>query len=381
MGRGTRLAEKEIALRVTPGIDPPGSLDPEQARRFQHRRRRTRLTLGRYLEGIRRGDRIVLGQAITLIESDLDADQELAERLVEECLRERRESVRAGVTGVPGAGKSTFIDALGTYLTRVRGEKVAVLAVDPSSPLSGGSILGDKTRMARLSVDEKAYIRPTASRGSLGGVARKTRETIPLCEAAGFTNVLVETVGVGQSETAVASMVDFFLLLALAGAGDELQGIKRGIIELTDLIAINKADGDNRLPSELARRQYESALQLFPAPPSGWRTRVTTCSAALAENIEAIWSTVLDHQGFTRSNGWFEKRRGEQVRRSMFEAVEQALRAEFFRDPAIGEALPRLEQEVVAGRMSSYRAARRLLEIHRREPAAPPGTEKEKCPY
>ena len=358
------MKEDDSALRVTQGIESPPSLDTEQARRFQHRRRRPRLRVEDYMEGIRRGDRIVLGQAITLVESDLPRDQEIGSELVERCLADHPDSVRTGITGMPGAGKSTFIEALGLYLTRVRLEKVAVLAVDPSSPLSGGSILGDKTRMARLSVEPDAFIRPTASRGSLGGVARKTRETILLCEAAGYRNVLVETVGVGQSELAVSGMVDFFLLLTIAGAGDELQGIKRGIIEMTDLIAINKAEGDNRRRSEMTARQYESALQLFPVKANGWRPRVLTCSAMANENIATIWDVVLKHRGETMQNGAFFARRRQQVKQWMIESIEHTLRDRFFRSPAVGEMLPKLEAEVLEGRMSSFRAARRLLDVY-----------------
>ena len=240
---------------------------------------RGRLPLERYIEGILRGDRVTLARAITVVESDLAADSELAARMLDSILPATGKSRRVGITGVPGVGKSTFIDALGMHLIRERGERVAVLSVDPSSPISGGSILGDKTRMERLSVEERAFIRPSPARGHLGGVARRTRETILLCEAAGFENVLVETVGVGQSETAVRSMTDFFLLLMLAGAGDELQGIKRGIIEMIDGMAINKADGDNRRKAERARVEYSSALHLFPASADGWTPRVLTCSA------------------------------------------------------------------------------------------------------
>jgi LAO/AO transport system kinase len=364
---GLGLVDDDSALRITPGIESPSSLDPEQARRFQHRRRRPRLSLEAYLAGIRAGDRVVLGQAITLIESGLPADRELASELVERCLERSgasHSSVRVGITGVPGAGKSTFIEALGLYLIEELGGKVAVLAVDPSSPVSGGSILGDKTRMARLGMDTRAFIRPSPARGSLGGVAQRTRETVLLCEAAGFSNVLVETVGVGQSEIAVAGMVDFFLMLAIAGAGDELQGIKRGIIEMSDLIAINKADGDNRRPAEISRRQYESALELFPPREGGWRPRVVTCSALNRENIAGVWDIVKEHHRGAMETGWLGLRRREQVRRWMLESVEQTLAQRFFTHSGVREALPGLEAEVLEGRMSSFRAARRLLDIY-----------------
>src|SRR5580704_952059 len=240
---------------------------------------RGRLPLESYIGGILRGDRVTLARAITLVESQRPSDADLAARLLDSILPHTGKSRRVGITGVPGAGKSTFIDALGMHLIREYREGIAVLSIDPSSPLSGGSILGDKTRMERLCVEEQAFIRPSPAGGHLGGVARRTRETILLCEAAGFENILIETVGVGQSETAVRSMVDFFLLLMLAGAGDELQGMKRGIVEMTDLIAFNKADGDNKRNAERARVEYAGALHLFPAAADGWTPKVLTCSA------------------------------------------------------------------------------------------------------
>ena len=324
-----------------------------------------RLPVERYVEGIRAGDRVVLGRAITLVESELAADQDLAAQVLERIVPATGAAVRLGITGVPGAGKSTFIEALGTMLTR-RGEKVAVLAVDPTSPVSGGSILGDKTRMAKLSVDANAFIRPSASGRSLGGVARKTREAILLCEAAGYGNVLVETVGVGQSETAVAGMVDCFLLLMLARAGDELQGIKRGIIEMADIVAINKADGDNRLPAEVARAQYESALQLFPVVAGGWRTRVVTCSAAEGHGVDAIWRLVEEHRAAMQSSGEFAARRKRQQRRALHDAVASALLDGFFSDAAVSKRMREIETEVEEGRASVHAAARELLRARER---------------
>src|SRR5579884_956581 len=335
-------------------------MDADQVRLFQQRRR-SRISARDIAEGIRNGDRALLSRGITIIESSAPAHQEAAQQILEACLPHAGNSVRVGITGVPGVGKSTFIESLGIHLTRDRQEKVAVLAVDPTSPISGGSILGDKTRMPRLSVDPNAYVRPSPSGGSLGGVGRKTGETIILCEAAGFRNILVETVGVGQSETAVASMVDFFLLLLLAGAGDELQGIKRGIMEMTDLIAINKADGDNRIASEAARRQYESALKLFPPREGGWRPRALTCSSRTGEGISAVWKTVCEHHTEMRRNGWFEKNRREQARRSMLETIRAALQDRFFASDQVRAELPELEQEVMDGRLSAWRAARKLL--------------------
>jgi LAO/AO transport system kinase len=326
-------------------------------------RRRGRLPANEYIDGLLRRDRVTLGRAITLVESDLPADVELAEKVLDGVLPHTSRSHRVGITGVPGAGKSTFIDALGMHLVRDRGEKVAVLSVDPSSPVSGGSILGDKTRMERLSVEENAFIRPSPSRGHLGGVARRTRETILLCEAAGYSNVFVETVGVGQSETAVRSMTDFFLLLMIPGAGDELQGIKRGIIEMLDGMAINKADGDNRPRAERARIEYSSALHLFPPNPDGWTPRVLTCSSLHNEGIAEIWNMVRDHRQHQEAGGHFERRRRKQALAWMREAIQIGLQERFWNDPVVQARMPELEDAVRRGSLSSFSAARELLTI------------------
>ena len=315
------------------------------------------------IDGILAGDRTMLARGITLIESSAPAHQEPAQEILEACLPHTNGSIRVGITGVPGVGKSTFIEALGTHLTHERKEKVAVLAVDSTSPVSGGSILGDKTRMTRLGVDAHAYIRPSPAGSSLGGVARKTREAIVLCEAAGYRNIFVETVGVGQSEVAVAGMTDFFLLLMLAGAGDELQGIKRGIMEMTDLMAINKADGDNRVPSEAARRLYESALTLFPPHASGWRPRVVTCSSRTGEGVAAIWKIVVENHALALRSGWYGKNRRAQARKAMYEAIEAGLRDQFFSHSGVKRDLASLETDVLEGRISAYRAARQLLDL------------------
>jgi LAO/AO transport system kinase len=328
--------------------------------------RRRRLDADEYVDGIRRGERSVLARAITLVESDLPGDADLASAVIERCLPDTGRARRVGITGVPGVGKSTFIEALGTHLTRTLGETVAVLSVDPSSPVSGGSILGDKTRMERLATDDRAFIRPSAARGHLGGVARRTREAMLLCEAAGYRNVLVETVGVGQSETTVRSMVDFFLLLMLAGAGDELQGMKRGILEMADLIAINKADGDNRGPAERARRDYGSALHLFPAAADGWTPHVVTCSATTREGVPEVWQAVLEHRDLLERNGWLERHRREQALEWMREALLHGLEQELRRDQAIADRMGAMEQEVLHGRLSPFRAARDLLATFRR---------------
>lgn len=328
--------------------------------------RRRRLPPERYVEGVLAGDRTLLARAITIIESELPADAELGAQILDAVLPHTGRSRRVGITGVPGAGKSTFIDALGMHLLRDRGENVAVLSIDPSSPISGGSILGDKTRMERLAVEEKAFIRPSPSGGHLGGVARRTRETLLLCEAAGYQNILVETVGVGQSETAVRSMTDFFLLLMLAGAGDELQGIKRGIIEMLDGMAINKADGENKPKAERARIEYASALHLFPASPDGWTPRVLTCSAISGEKIAEVWEMVLEHHAHLEQNGWLARQRKEQALEWMHELVRMGLIEAFQADPAVAARWPGLEDQVLGGRVSPLAASRELLGLFRR---------------
>jgi len=307
------------------------------------------------------GDRNALARAITLVESLRPDHQERARELMELCLPHTGRSVRAGITGVPGVGKSTFIEALGMHIIRERGEKVAVLAIDPSSPVTGGSILGDKTRMPRLSSHDKAFIRPSPSGGAVGGVGAKTREAMLLCEAAGFENVFVETIGVGQSEVAVASMVDFFLLLMLSGAGDELQGIKRGVLELADLVAFNKADGDNRVRAEAARTQLEGALSLLTPHDGAWKPPVVTCSARDGGGIAQIWRTILDHRAKMISSGEFERKRQRQAREAMYSTIRGALSDRFFSNPEVRARLPQLEKEVMDGRISAYGAARELL--------------------
>ena len=320
-----------------------------------------RLPLQRYVDGVAAGDRTILARAITVIESTLPSDGDLAAQLLDAVLPLSGKSQRVGITGVPGVGKSTFIDTLGMHLIRDLGENVAVLSVDPSSPISGGSILGDKTRMERLAVDQHAFIRPSPSQGHLGGVARRTRETILLCEAAGYRNVLVETVGVGQSETAVRSMTDFFLLLMLAGAGDALQGMKRGIIEMLDGMAINKADGDNKLHAQRARVEYEGALHLFPASADGWTPRVLTCSSTEAKGIAEVWQMVLDHQQQVD----IDQLRHRQAIHWMNELTMLGLEEMFQSNSAVARQLPQLREEVRAGRVTPLAASRQLLEQFR----------------
>jgi LAO/AO transport system kinase len=334
--------------------------------------RRRSLSRQQYVDGILHGERTILAQAITLIESSRAADRGLAERIVEDCLPHSGNSIRVGITGVPGAGKSSVIEVLGTSLIAERGQKVAVLAIDPSSQLSGGSILGDKTRMQSLASSEMAFIRPSPSRGSLGGVAQRTREAMLLCEAAGYRNILIETVGVGQSETAVYDMVDFFLLVMLAGAGDELQGIKRGVMELADIVAINKADGTNLPAAERARTEAQNALHYLPGSPSGWTPRALTCSAQTGKGIAELWACVLEHAAMTRANGSFSLTRRNQTRRWMHEIIQQGLRQQFESHPAIRKRMEALEQEVLEGRTTSFRAARTLLEMY--SGTTPPAT-------
>jgi LAO/AO transport system kinase len=349
-------------LQVNSGIAQPPSINPRIADRLKKTKRK-KYSVEDYVKGILDGDRGILSQAITLIESSKFEHQKIAQEIIEKCLPFSGKSIRIGVTGVPGAGKSTFIEAFGKHVTN-QGNKLAVLAIDPSSERSKGSILGDKTRMEELSVDPNAYIRPSPSAGSLGGVARKTRESLILCEAAGFDTILIETVGVGQSETAVHSMVDFFLLIKIAGAGDELQGIKRGIMEMADLISINKADGNNVHKAQLARVQFENALHLFPKSPSGWSPKVLTCSAIEKKGIDDIWNSILDYCSHTQHNGYFEQRRREQAKYWMYETINEQLKDGFYQMQLIKDQIPEFEQKVKNDEMSSFVAAFKLLDSY-----------------
>lgn len=323
--------------------------------------RTRRLAVDQYVAGVLAGDRAILARAITVIESDLPSDGELAAQILDTLLPRTGKSRRIGITGVPGVGKSTFLDKLGLHILRDRGEKLAVLSVDPSSPVTGGSILGDKTRMEKLSAEPNAFIRPSPSRGSLGGVAGRTRETMLLCEAAGFNNVLIETVGVGQSEITVRSMTDFVLLLLLPGAGDELQGIKRGILELVDALAINKADGPQLERAQLARADYQNALHLFAPGAGGWSPPVLLCSAATGMGIKEIWDCVLRHEQFQKEKGLRAENRREQALAAMHQMIYSELESAFRHDPQIAVKLPQIETQVRGGRMTSFAGARALL--------------------
>jgi LAO/AO transport system kinase len=348
------------ALSVSNGVSRPPEIN-EESIRLHKQKRRKQPSLDEFLNGIRSGNRIMLSQAITLTESSLPAHIGLAQEIIENCLPWSGQSIRVGITGVPGVGKSTFIESLGMQLIR-NNRKLAVLAIDPSSELSKGSIMGDKTRMEQLSAESMAFIRPSPSAGSLGGVARKTRENIILCEAAGYDTIFIETVGVGQSETAVHSMVDFFLLLMLAGAGDELQGIKRGIMEMADAIAITKADGENISRTDRAKAEYSNALHLFPPSESGWIPKVMTCSSKTNTGIENVWDTVLECMALTYHNGYFEKKRLEQSRYWMYETIDQNLKDSFYHDRRIQKLLEIYEKKVLLGETTPFTPAKTLLE-------------------
>ena len=350
--------KKYNGLTVNSGVSQPPVVNP-----YLKRRRKPIPSVGEMVEGILKGDVTMLSRAVTLVESLSPDHQKLAQEVIEKCLPHSGNSRRIGITGVPGAGKSTSIDVFGLHVLK-KGGKLAVLAIDPSSERTKGSILGDKTRMEKLSTHPSAFIRPSPSAGSLGGVARKTRETIVLCEAAGYNNIFVETVGVGQSETAVHSMVDFFLLIQLAGTGDELQGIKRGIMEMADGIVINKADGDNIDRARLAQAQFRSALHLFPPTTSGWMPEVLTYSGYYELGIDEVWAMIDRYFEFVEGNGFFERKRREQARYWMFETINEQLRNHFYNDPEIEKMLVDKEMRVLSNRQSSFNAARDILDYY-----------------
>ena len=350
---------KKSALTENKGIEQPESVNTNSVIKIQQSRK-VLPSSNELVEGILSGNIAALSRAITLVESTNITHLEKANEVINACLPHANQSVRIGITGVPGVGKSTFIEAFGNYLTS-SGKKVAVLAVDPSSTISHGSILGDKTRMEELVKDKNAYIRPSASGETLGGVARKTREAIILCEAAGFDTIIIETVGVGQSETAVHSMVDFFLLLKISGAGDELQGIKRGIMEMADAIVINKADGDNVAKAKLTKTEFNRALHLFPAKNSGWTPTVSTCSAIENTGIDAVWQTISDYLVLTTSNTYFTEKRKEQNQYWMMETINEQLKSNFYNHPEIIKELEANKKAVQNDEISPFAAAQILL--------------------
>lgn len=351
----------DTSLSVNEGVEQNSAINPQGLDRFKNNR--SSLSLDAYVDGIKSSDRTILSRAITLIESTKAEHRELAQNIIEACLPDTGNAIRIGITGVPGVGKSTFIESLGNHIID-QGNKLAVLAIDPSSTRTKGSILGDKTRMESLATSDQAFIRPSPTGGSLGGVARKTRETIYLCEAAGYDTIFIETVGVGQSETAVHSMVDFFLLLMLAGAGDELQGIKRGIMEMADAIAINKIDEAKEKAVSQAVREYKNALHLYPETKSGWSPKVTTCSALTDKGIPEIWEIIQEYMQLTKGNGYFEDNRNRQAKHWMYDTITNRLTEHFYDNPAVKKKQKEIERKVLEGKLSSFKAAQQLLDLY-----------------
>jgi LAO/AO transport system kinase len=349
----------ESALHVQDGVKQPAIVSPYLD--ISKLKKTPLLDTQTCIEGILNGNRVILSQAITLIESHKQEHNHLSQSIVDACIPYSGKSIRIGITGVPGAGKSTFIESFGKYLTE-RGHKLAVLAIDPSSERSKGSILGDKTRMEELSADENAFIRPSPSAGSLGGVTRKTAETLILCEAAGFDVIFIETVGVGQSETAVHSMVDFFILLMISGAGDELQGIKRGIMEMADAIIINKADGDNLKKAELTKTQYANALTLFPPAPSGWKPPVVTASSLHKVGMAEIWNMIIQYRDITVRNGYFEQNRTKQLQNRFYSFMEEKLLKQFYSNSNVQKAIKHYKTQISEKKITPYTAGKMVLE-------------------
>ena len=348
----------DTALNVAEGVADQPIVNP-----YFVRKKRRKLTTDEYVAGILEGNITTLSQAITLIESNNPDHYAQAQEIIERCLPYSGKSVRIGITGVPGAGKSTFIEAVGNMVTSLH-HKLAVLAIDPSSERSGGSILGDKTRMESIVHNPDVFVRPSPSAGSLGGVARKTRESVILCEAAGYDVIFIETVGVGQSETAVHSMVDMFLMLQISGAGDELQGIKRGIMEMADMMVITKADGENIHKAQLAKAQYQNALHLFPLPESQWRAKVFTCSSVDKVGLEEVWCGVEEYLNHIEANGYFQANRNRQNKYWMYETINETLKSSFYNNPEIESRLADIEQRVLDAKLSSFIAAKELLDIY-----------------
>ena len=355
------MNDKPSALQEKDGVSKPETTSKASAEKIKKSRARQN-SVNEFVTGVLNGNITFLSKAITLVESTNIKHQQKANEILNCCLPHSNKSIRIGITGVPGVGKSTFIETFGKYLT-AQGKKVAVLAVDPSSSVNKGSILGDKTRMEALVTDENAFIRPSPSGTSLGGVAQKTRESIILCEAAGFDIIIIETVGVGQSETVVHSMVDFFLLLKLAGAGDELQGIKRGIIEMADAIVINKADGDNKQNAKIAKVAFNRALHLYPLKESKWQPKVLTASALHNSGIEEIDNMILTYIAITKENAYFNKKRNEQNKFWLLSTIEQQLKTNFYQNPKVKSALQEEIDNLENGKTTPFNAAKRLLDL------------------
>jgi LAO/AO transport system kinase len=349
------------ALNEKEGVSQPETLNKEIVKQLKNLKKRPQ-AVEELISGILSQNQAALSRAITIIESTAQKHQQQAKEIIENCLPHANKSIRIGITGVPGVGKSTFIESFGKLLIS-KGKKVAVLTVDPSSSISKGSILGDKTRMEDLVKEKNAFIRPSASGDTLGGVARKTRETIILCEAAGFDIILIETVGVGQSETAVHSMTDFFLLLKLAGAGDELQGIKRGIMEMADSIIINKADGENLKAAKLAKTEFNRALHLYPAKESGWAPKTLLCSAIKNEGISEIWDVISNYFETVKSNGYFQHKRKEQNKFWLLQTIESRLKSEFYANTSVKKELEKQLKTLDENKTTPFEAAEKLLSI------------------
>ena len=355
------MNDKPSALQEKDGVSKPETTSKASAEKIKINRAKQN-SVNEFVTGVLNGNITFLSKAITLVESTNIKHQQKANEILNCCLPHSNKSIRIGITGVPGVGKSTFIETFGKYLT-AQGKKVAVLAVDPSSSVNKGAILGDKTRMEALVTDENAFIRPSPSGTSLGGVAQKTRESIILCEAAGFDIIIIETVGVGQSETVVHSMVDFFLLLKLAGAGDELQGIKRGIIEMADAIVINKADGDNKQNAKIAKVAFNRALHLYPLKESKWQPKVLTASALHNSGVEEIDNMILTYIAITKENAYFNKKRNEQNKFWLLSTIEQQLKTNFYQNPKIKNALQEEIDNLENGKTTPFNAAKRLLDL------------------
>ncbi|AOW16155.1 ATPase/protein kinase [Polaribacter vadi] len=355
------MDKNKSALQENEGVLKPETTSFLSAENIK-RNRAKQNSVDEFVSKILDGNITFLSRAITLVESTNANHQKKANEILERCLPFTNKSVRIGITGVPGVGKSTFIESFGKHLTSQH-KKVAVLAVDPSSSVNKGSILGDKTRMEELVTDKNAFIRPSPSGTSLGGVAQKTRESIILCEAAGFDTIIIETVGVGQSETVVHSMVDFFLLLKLAGAGDELQGIKRGIIEMADAIVINKADGDNEKNAKIAKVEFNRALHLYPIKESNWQPKVLTASALKNIGIDKIDKMIVDYIALTKANNYFDKKRNQQNKYWLLATIDQQLKANFYQNPLIKNALSKEIEDLENGKTTPFNAAKRLLEL------------------